>query len=236
MVSLVPSVTETLLAWDIEPVAVTRFCEQPGLRTVGGTKNPDVEAIAALAPDLVVMDKEENNLLDADAIAAWGVSLHVTHVRSVADVVPTLVDLASAVGARPPGQGGYDRPAVAAEGSPRVWVPIWRRPWMSINRSTYGSSILATVGLDNVTADSDAAYPVTSLEEAAATHPQAVLAPSEPYAFAERHRFELEAVAPVIFVDGKDLFWWGARTTCALSRLDLLARRLHLSPGRRPCS
>ena len=43
VVSLVPSVTETLLAWGVTPVAVTRFCEVPGLPTVGGTKNPDVE-------------------------------------------------------------------------------------------------------------------------------------------------------------------------------------------------
>ena len=45
VVSLVPSVSETLRRWGIEPVAVTRFCEQPDLPTVGGTKAPDVAAI-----------------------------------------------------------------------------------------------------------------------------------------------------------------------------------------------
>ena len=40
VVSLVPSVTESLLAWGLEPVAVTRFCEHPELRSVGGTKDP----------------------------------------------------------------------------------------------------------------------------------------------------------------------------------------------------
>ena len=57
VVSLVPSTTETLLAWGIEPVACTRFCEQPQLRHVGGTKDPDIDAIIALEPDLVVVDK-----------------------------------------------------------------------------------------------------------------------------------------------------------------------------------
>ena len=60
IVSLVPSVTETLLAWNIEPTACTRFCEQPTLRHVGGTKDPDIADIVELKPDLVVVDREEN--------------------------------------------------------------------------------------------------------------------------------------------------------------------------------
>ena len=76
IVSLVPSVTETLLAWDITPVACTRYCEQPDLRHVGGTKNPDVDAIIALSPDLVVLDAEENRREDHDALVAAGISVH----------------------------------------------------------------------------------------------------------------------------------------------------------------
>ena len=104
VVSLVPSVTETLLAWGIEPVAVTRFCEQPGLRAVGGTKDPDVAAIVALRPDLVVVNDEENRREDADALVAAGLAIHVTHVHTVADVQACLADLASAldVAPRPP--------------------------------------------------------------------------------------------------------------------------------------
>jgi ABC-type Fe3+-hydroxamate transport system substrate-binding protein len=226
VVSLVPSVTETLVAWGIEPVAVTRFCEQPDLRAVGGTKNPDIDAIAALDPDVVVMDKEENNLADAEELGNRGIEVHVTHVRSVAEVAPTLHDLAQAVGAPAPGRGQPDRGGRRADGALRVWVPIWRRPWMSINRSTYGSSVLAAVGLENVAAAAEVVYPVTTLEEAVAARPDAVLAPSEPYAFGERHRRELETVAPVTYVDGKDLFWWGVRTVGAVRRLEQLADRL----------
>ena len=51
VVSLVPSVTETLVAWGSPPIACTRFCEQPDIPHVGGTKVPDVAAIVALAPD-----------------------------------------------------------------------------------------------------------------------------------------------------------------------------------------
>ena len=62
-----PSATETLLDLGAAVVACTRFCEQPGIAHVGGTKNPDIDAIIDLHPDLVVMDREENRLEDADA-------------------------------------------------------------------------------------------------------------------------------------------------------------------------
>src|SRR5437588_4828173 len=100
VVSLVPSVTETLLAWDIEPVACTRFCEQPALPHVGGTKDPDIDAIVALRPDLVVVDVEENRIEDAEALRAAGLRVHVLHIRSVADIEPQLSALSAVVGHR----------------------------------------------------------------------------------------------------------------------------------------
>jgi ABC-type Fe3+-hydroxamate transport system substrate-binding protein len=231
VVSLVPSVTETLLAWGVEPVAVTRFCEQPGFRTVGGTKNPDVEAIVALAPDLVVMDEEENRREDADALAGSGVRVHVTAVRALADVDPCLDVLADAVGAaRSASERAtfhrIDIDSVEIERPPRVFVPIWRRPWMTVAGDTYGSSILAAAGFTNVFGERDhdgtaaGRYPTVTLDEVAALAPDLVLLPSEPYPFTDRHRAELELVdAEARLVDGRDLFWWGIRTPGAIARL-----------------
>ena len=102
VVSLVPSVTETLLAWGVRPIAVTRFCEQPDFPTVGGTKDPDIAAIVALAPDLVVVNDEENRRPDYEALVGAGLAVHVTHVESVADVAPFLTALADAVGVDAP--------------------------------------------------------------------------------------------------------------------------------------
>ncbi|MDQ3294223.1 MAG: helical backbone metal receptor, partial [Actinomycetota bacterium] len=76
-----PSATETLVAWGVDVVGCTRFCEQPALRTVGGTKDPDLAAVIALAPDVVVVDEEENRREDAEALVAAGVALHVLAVR-----------------------------------------------------------------------------------------------------------------------------------------------------------
>lgn len=224
IVSLVPSITETLLGWGVTPVAVTRFCEAPGLTTVGGTKNPDVDAISSLWPDLVLMDEEENRAEDAEQLRARGVPVHATRVRSVADALGAMGALAGLAGVEAPGTVAAEivrSPAVLS-----VWIPIWRRPWMTVNGDTYGSDLLAAAGFSNVFAGDPDRYPTVGLEEVAARKPQVVLAPSEPYPFSERHRAELEEVARAEFVDGRDLFWWGARTPAALARLRALAVRI----------
>jgi hypothetical protein len=108
----------------------------------------------------------------------------------------------------------------AEVGSRAAFVPIWRRPWMTMNADTYGSSLLAALGIENVFGDEAERYPTTTLEEAAARHPDLVLAPTEPYPFKERHLDELRAVvSDARLVDGQDLFWWGVRTPEALGRL-----------------
>jgi len=221
VVSLVPSATETLLALGADVVACTRFCEQPDLLHVGGTKNPDVAAIVALAPDLVVVDEEENRREDADALVAAGVELRVTSVRSVADARRATARLAAATGRPLPTSPDMPEPLVAAV-TATAFVPIWRRPWMTINADTYGASVLGALGVELVTATAPERYPTVELDDIAALHPTHVLVPSEPYEFADRHVAELADALPraaIRRVDGQDLFWWGIRTPAALERL-----------------
>ncbi|MCP4434606.1 MAG: ABC transporter substrate-binding protein [Actinomycetia bacterium] len=217
--SLVPSVTETLLDWGIEPVACTRFCEQPDLVHVGGTKDPDVEAIAALGADLVVLDAEENRREDYDALLGAGLDVVALRVRSVQDVGHQLEPLAARLGVQ--WVMGEIPAGVATSAS--AFVPIWKRPWMALGSPTYGTSLLEHIGVGNVFADHEVPYPETTLEAASDLGPDLVIAPSEPYPFAERHRAELESVAPAVFVDGKDLVWWGSRTAGAIRRLSALS-------------
>ncbi|TFH17547.1 MAG: hypothetical protein E4H05_06210 [Acidimicrobiales bacterium] len=219
VVSLVPSSTETLLALGADVVACTRFCEQPQLCHVGGTKNPDIDAIGELRPDLVVMDREENRLEDHDELLARGLRVYVSCVRSVDDAVVVVGDLAALLDVDPPPVV----PPPRVDGTVRVaFVPIWRRPWMSINEHTYGASVLERIGVVLVTAGSADPYPTVVLSDVAAREPELILVPSEPYEFRDPHVDELRAAMPtatVVRVDGRDLFWWGVRTPAAIRRL-----------------
>ena len=152
----------------------------------------------------------------------------MTHVEAVDDVDPCLDALAAAVGVERSAQEreafqrlGSGPPVPPAGGGPRTaFVPIWRRPWMTMNRVTYGASVLAHLGLAGLFDDADERYPAVELDQVAARHPDLVLLPSEPYPFRERHRAEVAALAAdVRFVDGQDLFWWGVRTPAAIERL-----------------
>jgi len=222
VVSLVPSVTESLLAWGIEPVACTRFCEQPTLRHVGGTKDPDIDAIAALGPDLVVVDREENRRVDAEEMTRRGLRVVDLHVTDLDSAVAETARLAELVGVR------VGPTPVHAAVTSRVcaFVPIWRRPWMTINAATYGASLLASIGVSVSHADDSVSYPEVPADElgrlAAERGVDVVLLPTEPYAFAERHVGEvreLTGVADVRIIDGRDLFWWGVRSAGAGERL-----------------
>ena len=230
VVSLVPSATETLLALGVRPLACTRFCEQPDIPTVGGTKDPDVAGISLLEPDLVVVNDEENRLEDVDRLESLGLAIHSMSPRSVAEVGPAVAALAAAVGAAVPepfGAKGWDawlaqrrRPA---RGEPRrTFVLVWRRPWMTLAGDTYGSSLLQLLGCLNVFTGRGVRYPVVELAEAAGRQPELVLLPTEPYPFKERHLAEVAEALPgaeVRIVDGQDLFWWGIRTPGAVERL-----------------
>ena len=216
VVSLVPSVTETLLAWGIEPIACTRFCEQPGIEDVGGTKDPDLGAIEALAPDLVVFDQEENRLEDYQELASQNLRVESLHVTSVSDVGTELGRLASVVGA----QWSYSLDAPRGSRSLTAFVPIWRRPWMTVTAGTYGVSVLNHLGVDVLFSEMEDRYPSLDDKNLMAAKPDIVLAPSEPYPFGKRHLDILEAIAPTLLIDGQDLFWWGSRTIDAMQRLD----------------
>lgn len=171
-------------------------------------------AVAALRPDLVVLDEEENRREDHDALVAAGVPVHVLAVRSLAELDDQLAGLAAAVGASWAAIG----PLPPVRATRRAFVPIWRRPWMALGEGTYGASVLEALGVAVVPAGAGR-YPTVALEAVAAEAPDVVLVPSEPYAFRDEHLAELASVAPPLRVDGQDLLWWGARTPGALARL-----------------
>ena len=92
IVSLVPSITETLCALGLADalVGVTVYCVEPrdvvGEKVrVGGEKDPDLDKIRALTPDLVVANVEENLREHVDQLRAWSIPVWVTYPRTVAE-------------------------------------------------------------------------------------------------------------------------------------------------------
>ena len=218
VVSLVPSATETLAAWGVDVIACTRFCERPDLTHVGGTKDPDIASIVALAPDVVVVDREENRREDADALMAAGCEVHVVHVVSVQTSARDMAVLADRLGVNQPAW----TPPPPQPVERRAFIPIWKRPWMSLNHDTYAASLLAVLGIGTVMEGHPDRYPTVTLDEVAARSPDLVLLPSEPYPFAERHIPQIHTAFPgveVHLIDGQDLVWWGHRTPGAIDRL-----------------
>lgn len=237
IVSLVPSLTETLIEFGLADSIVgrTRWCTEPpeiveSIEAVGGTKNPDVERILELRPDLVIVNKEENRLEDCRALEAGGLRLHVTHPCTVAAAADMIEELGAACGAREAGAALATRcrEALAAAESRtsrpmHTFCPIWRKPWMTFRRATYIGDMLARAGCENVFGEREGSdFFEVSLEEVLAATPELVVLPDEPFVFEPKHEDELRAAgvaARFLFVDGKDLAWYGPRIPAALERL-----------------
>ncbi len=238
VVSLVPSLTELVcdLGAAAALVGVTSFCTEPpevvaGLAKVGGTKNPDVDAISALAPDLVLVDRDENRLQDFAALEAAGLPVYVAEVRSAAATAETVRSIGELLGRREPAERLAAEIAAALRHPPatsaRVFCPIWRNPWMAFNRHTYAADLLAQCGGVNVCNDLEPAYPQVTLAQIGGLAPDIVLLPDEPYVFAEKHIKDLAELDDTPagrqrrfhLVDGKAMFWYGRRTIGAVAEL-----------------
>jgi ABC-type Fe3+-hydroxamate transport system substrate-binding protein len=255
IVSLVPSTTESICALGVGRALVgcTRYCEEPAaelamVRRVGGTKNPARETILTLRPDLVVANAEENRAEDLDWLQAR-VRVVVHTPRTVAEAAVCLRDLARELDAleavqpfllRIEAQLAAAQVSSLEEPGVSIFYPVWCKPWMSINRDTFVHDVLQVVGLHNVAAGEANRYPVVALEWVRSQRPDAVLLPSEPWAFTatDRDRFLGEGTfgaARLELCDGRDFCWHGVRLADGLGRALRLAARLRRAvDGSRP--
>ncbi len=243
IVSLVPSVTETL--FDLQQghrvVGVTRYCEEPAaalqdMPRVGGTKNPDLEKIAGLQPDLVLVNTEENRSEDIDWLRQRFAVLE-SMPRCIDDVAEALRELGRCLDCEDATaamifemQAQITRAEVEGlDADPiRVFYAIWKKPWMSINGQTYIHDLLAMAGAFNVCEFQEERYPSFDLDDLPHLGAELVLLPSEPWAFSEEERRQclqdrLFGDVPLLMVDGRDFCWHGSRTAPGLARAhDLL--------------
>ncbi|MFG2719377.1 helical backbone metal receptor [Streptomyces sp. NPDC048416] len=217
VVSLVPSLTEAVAV--SAPgllVGATDWCTHPvglDVERVGGTKNPDVERVVALAPDLVVANEEENRPADLAALTAAGLDVLVTEVRSLPQAFTELerVLVAGCGLARPRWLDAAERAWAEVRPGPkrRAIVPIWRRPWMVLGHDTFAGDLLARLGVYNVYADHTERYPRIGVDELNAAGADLIVLPDEPYRFTPDDGPEAFPALPAALVDGRHLTWYG---------------------------
>jgi ABC-type Fe3+-hydroxamate transport system substrate-binding protein len=225
LVSLVPSITEVLFSFGRGPqvVGITDYCTEPAAAVatktqIGGTKNPDIATLLALRPQLVFAVAEENRRQDVEQLAAAGIAVYVFAPRTVRDGIDLLWRVADLVDCRSEVTGQMQAieqdyaetvALVAHRQRVRVFCPIWKDPYMTINADTYVHDVLWVCGGENIFThrqrrfplaadlgqqpeatgkrftEQDRRYPRITLEEMAALHPEVILLPDEPYVFSE---------------------------------------------------
>jgi iron complex transport system substrate-binding protein len=253
LVSLVPSLTHAVFELGAGPLLVGRtgFCVRPAegtgrVEAVGGTKNPDVDRIIALEPDLVLANREENTRPRIEHIASR-VPVLLTDPGSPEDVPALWRELGAVCGRDAEAErrareveeelgrwAGQPAPA-----SPRFVYWIWRDPWMAAGHDTYVSRLLTAAGWTNALPSRCRRYPRVDPAEPIGWAHTTLLFASEPYPFRMPRdleafpgrafkdgpgRWRLEAGTVALEVDGQVLSWYpsltleGLRTAAALRR------------------
>jgi ABC-type Fe3+-hydroxamate transport system substrate-binding protein len=238
IVSLVPSLTETLFALGLggSVAGVTDYCVHPaeGVRDlphVGGTKNPSLERIGALQPDLVLANREENRQRDVERLEAAGLRVFVTYARSVREGCDE-IGLLGRIGGRESAareiqesiESAWARARERArEPGPGVAALIWKHPFMAVGGDTFADDLIAQCGGRNVFHDAGRRYPRVYEADLLAAGPDVLLLPTEPYEFGPRDaeelmRLDLPAARDgrVHVIEGELLSWYGPRMARAL--------------------
>ncbi|MEJ7635078.1 helical backbone metal receptor [Aeromicrobium sp.] len=232
VVSLVPSLTEAVAATRPDAlVGATEWCSHPaGLEVprVRGTKNPDRSAIAALRPDLVLANREENRELDIRRLRDDGIAVWVTVIETVDEAFTSMARMFTAgLGWDEPAWLGQARnvwAAPAPHSGRRVAIAIWRDPWMVVGSQTFTGDMIDRLGLVNAFGASHDRYPRVELTDIDAAGVDLVLLPDEPYVFTPDDGPEAFARTPTTLVSGRSLTWYGPSMLTARAELEAALR------------
>jgi ABC-type Fe3+-hydroxamate transport system substrate-binding protein len=240
IVSLVPSITETLIALGLRSQVVGRtgFCIHPreqvaGIAKVGGTKDVKLDAVRALNPTHVIVNIDENEVPIVDALRAFVPNVVVTHPNAPQDN-PALYRLLGGIFGRDQAAGQLCRrvqeqlDALTSSEWRRetVLYLIWKDPWMTVAADTYIARTLAMVGWTvphPPGGDRGAArYPRLADLDAEAARVDRVLLSTEPFRFRAPHAEALRRRwpgKPVDLIDGEWTSWYGVRAIDGLRQL-----------------
>ncbi|MCI4670558.1 MAG: helical backbone metal receptor [Bacteroidia bacterium] len=237
IVSLCPSITETLYALDLDERVVgrTRFCIHPKDKVqsavrLGGTKEIKFDRLHSLKPDLIIAEKEENT----PEMVAEMEKHYPVFVADVTDVKSGL-EMISNIGRL------TDREIIANQlveritaskaqlrvgtKNPTVLYLIWKDPIMGVGSNTYIGSMMDLLGWKNVLLKFEGRYPQITERQVADLSPDLVLLSSEPYPFKQQHINAFKALSPkskVRLVDGEMFSWYGSRMEMAFPYMQKL--------------
>jgi len=185
IVSLAPSLTETVFALDLGDrlAGVSDFCDYPPEALtrprVGGPINPNLEQIVSLHPDVVLATRAMNRRESVEALERLGIPVYATDARTVDDVIASTRRLGRVLGAQARGESlaadmeqrlsGLAR-RLAGRPARRVFFVVWLDPIISTGPHTFLADALRRAGAKSVvTAPQD--WPQISIEEVLRQNP-----------------------------------------------------------------
>lgn len=239
IISLVPSQTELLhdLGLEEEVVGITKFCVHPDhwFRSkvrVGGTKQYHFDRIAALQPDLIIGNKEENDKVQIERLAEQ-YPVWMSDIYTLSDVFDMIQGIGKLVNRATQADDlvSTTKTAFQALNKPtklRVAYFIWRKPYMVAAKNTFIDEMLRACGFENCFAEQKR-YPEIDLLELQELAPDCIFLSSEPYPFKTAHFAELQTLLPqtnIQLVDGEAFSWYGSRLLKSVAYLQTLKKQL----------
>lgn len=245
IVSLVPSQTELLfdLGLETEVVGLTKFCIRPAhaLKSktqIGGTKNLNLEKIAALNPDLIIGNKEENERSQIEWLKerfpVW-----MSDIENLPQALDMMILIGSLTGKQPEAQllchrikQGFDQIREEKKSLPaRVLYLIWDKPMMAAGQKTFIHEMIELAGFHNIAPllKKKSRYPEITPEEINTLSPDYLFLSTEPYPFQEKQIMDFQARFPqsrVVLVDGEMFSWYGSRLLHAPTYITQLKKSL----------
>jgi ABC-type Fe3+-hydroxamate transport system substrate-binding protein len=224
IVSLVPSQTELLsdLGLDDEVVGITRYCVHPthwlaSKAVIGGTKNFDLEKIAAISPDLIIGNKEENYREGIEQLQTkfpvW--MSDIVTVNDAFEMIHAIGELTNrsykSVQITQSIKRSFEN--IQKRKAASVLYLIWRKPWMAAAPGTFIHEMIDSIGLQNCLTQYSR-YPELREDDIRTLQPDLILLSSEPFPFSEKHVEEISRISPsskILLVDGEMFSWYGSR-------------------------
>ena len=240
IVSTVPSQSEYLfdLGLENEVIGITKFCIHPkslfeSKQKIGGTKNLHLEKIAALNPDLIIANKEENTLSDIEWLAER-FPIYISDINTIKEAYQSMSDIGMLTNREVEAQDWLNRIQdeqrvynAADQEFGSVAYLIWNDPLMAVGSNNFIHDMLGIGGWDNCFSHLKR-YPVITIDDIIAEAPHLLFLSSEPFPFKQSHVSYFKEHLPqteVLIVDGEMFSWYGSRLLKSFKYFDKLREK-----------